>query len=32
MLNGIRVSPNVYTSTEEIDRFCEAVEAVVPRA
>jgi selenocysteine lyase/cysteine desulfurase len=32
MLNGIRVSPNVYTSTAEIDRFCEAVEAVVPRA
>ncbi len=31
-LNGIRVSANVYTSTGEIDRFCEAVEAVVPRA
>ena len=31
-LNGIRVSPNVYTSTAEIDRFCEAVEATVPRA
>jgi isopenicillin-N epimerase len=31
-VNGIRVSPNVYTSTAEIDRFCEAVEATVPRA
>jgi len=31
-LNGIRVSANVYTSTEEIDQFCAAVEAVVPRA
>src|SRR5277367_794358 len=31
-LNGIRVSANVYTSTAEIDRFCEAVEATVPRA
>ncbi|MBV8206303.1 MAG: aminotransferase class V-fold PLP-dependent enzyme [Acidobacteria bacterium] len=27
---GIRVSPNVYTSTEEIDTFCEAVEKAVP--
>ncbi len=31
-LNGIRVSPNVYTSTAEIDRFCDAVETIVPRA
>ena len=31
-LNGIRVSANVYTSTEEIDQFCEAVAAIVPRA
>src|SRR6266481_2419094 len=31
-ISGIRVSANVYTSTAEIDRFCEAVEAVVPRA
>jgi isopenicillin-N epimerase len=31
-IGGIRVSANVYTSTAEIDRFCEAVEAVVPRA
>jgi isopenicillin-N epimerase len=30
--NGIRVGPNVYTSTAEIDRFCEAVESIVPRA
>lgn len=30
--NGIRVSPNVYTSTAEVDKFCEAVEAVLPRA
>jgi isopenicillin-N epimerase len=31
-LNGIRVSPNVYTSTREIDQFCNAVAAIVPRA
>ena len=30
--NGIRVSSNVYTSIEEIDRFCDAVETIVPRA
>jgi selenocysteine lyase/cysteine desulfurase len=31
-LDGIRVSANVYTSPEEIDQFCAAVEAIVPRA
>jgi isopenicillin-N epimerase len=31
-LNGIRVSANVYTTAAEIDQFCEAVEATVPRA
>jgi isopenicillin-N epimerase len=31
-LNGIRVSPNVYTSMAEIDRFCDAVETIIPRA
>jgi hypothetical protein len=31
-LNGIRGSPKVYTSTAEIDMFCDAVEAIVPRA
>jgi selenocysteine lyase/cysteine desulfurase len=30
--NGLRVSPNVYTSTGEIDQFCDAVEAILPRA
>lgn len=30
--NGIRVSSNVYTTTAEIDRFCEAVETIIPRA
>jgi isopenicillin-N epimerase len=30
--DGIRVSANVYTSPEEIDQFCAAVEAIVPRA
>ena len=30
--NGIRVSGNVYTSAEEVDQFCTAVEAIVPRA
>ena len=30
--NGIRVSPNVYTSIAEIDRFCEAVETIILRA
>jgi len=28
-INGVRVSPNVFTSTDEIDRFCEAVEATI---
>jgi isopenicillin-N epimerase len=27
-LNGIRVSANVYTSPDEIDQFCSAVEAI----
>ena len=31
-VSGIRVSANLYTSTDEIDRFCSAVEAIVPRA
>src|SRR5947208_5930751 len=31
-LDGIRVSANVYTSPEEIDQFCAAVESIVPRA
>jgi isopenicillin-N epimerase len=31
-LKGIRVSANVYTSTAEIDRFCAAVESIIPRA
>jgi selenocysteine lyase/cysteine desulfurase len=26
---GVRVSPNVYSTTEEVDRFCEAVEGVL---
>ena len=26
---GIRVSPSVYTTHEEIDRFCDAMEAVI---
>lgn len=30
-INGIRVSANVYTSPEEIDQFCAAVEAIVSR-
>ncbi len=32
VVNGIRVSANVYTSTDEIDHFCDAVEKIVPRA
>jgi isopenicillin-N epimerase len=31
-LNGIRVSPNVYTSIQEIDQFCDAVAAIVRSA
>ena len=27
--DGLRITPNVYTSLDEIDRFCEAVEATV---
>ncbi len=26
---GLRVTPNVYTTLEELDRFCDAVEAVI---
>jgi selenocysteine lyase/cysteine desulfurase len=26
---GIRVTPNIYTTLEEIDTFCEAVEKIV---
>lgn len=26
---GLRVSPNVYNTTDEVDRFCEAVERVI---
>ncbi len=28
-VQGIRVSPNVYTTLEEIDRFCDAVEHAI---
>jgi len=28
---GIRVTPNVYTTLEEIDRFCEAMEEVIKK-
>jgi selenocysteine lyase/cysteine desulfurase len=28
-ISGIRVSPNVYTSAAEIDRFCSAVETII---
>jgi selenocysteine lyase/cysteine desulfurase len=28
---GLRVSPNVYTTLEELDRFCTAVEQVIKR-
>ena len=28
-INGIRVSPNIYTTLSEIDMFCEAVEDVL---
>lgn len=28
---GVRISPSVYTTLEELDRFCEAVEGVIRR-
>ncbi len=28
---GIRITPNVYTTLHELDRFCEAMEAVARR-
>jgi selenocysteine lyase/cysteine desulfurase len=31
-ISGIRVSSNVYTSTEEIDQFCDAIGAIVQHA
>ena len=30
-IDGIRISPNVYTSLAEIDRFCDAVEKTVAK-
>jgi isopenicillin-N epimerase len=30
-LRGIRVTPSVYTTLDEIDRFCEAVETVLAK-
>jgi selenocysteine lyase/cysteine desulfurase len=32
MLSGVRISPNVYTSTAEMDRFSDAAESILPRA
>ncbi|MCU1287156.1 MAG: aminotransferase, class [Acidobacteriales bacterium] len=28
--NGLRICPNVYTSLDEIDKFCQAVEETIP--
>jgi selenocysteine lyase/cysteine desulfurase len=28
---GIRVAPSVYTTLDEIDQFCEAIEAVLEK-
>jgi len=28
---GIRVAPSVYTTPDEIDQFCEAIEAVLEK-
>ena len=28
-IEGLRVSPNVYTTLDEVDRFADAVEAVL---
>jgi selenocysteine lyase/cysteine desulfurase len=28
---GIRVAPGVYTTPDEIDRFCEAIEGVLEK-
>jgi len=30
-LRGIRVTPNVYTTLDEIDRFCDAIEALLKK-
>jgi hypothetical protein len=27
--DGLRITPNVYTTLEEIDRFCEAMESAI---
>ncbi len=29
--DGLRVSPSVYSTPEEVDRFCEAIESVLTR-
>jgi len=31
-VNGVRICPNVYTSTDEIDQFCSAMESAVSSA
>jgi isopenicillin-N epimerase len=28
---GLRITPNVYTSTKELDRFCEAMETIAKK-
>jgi isopenicillin-N epimerase len=28
-IEGIRVTPNVYTTLDELDRFCDVVRAVI---
>jgi selenocysteine lyase/cysteine desulfurase len=27
-VEGIRITPNIYTTVEEIDRFCDAMEKI----
>jgi selenocysteine lyase/cysteine desulfurase len=28
---GLRVSPSVYTTLDELDRFCDVIETVISR-
>lgn len=30
-VRGVRITPNVYTTLEEIDRFCEAIEGILKK-
>jgi selenocysteine lyase/cysteine desulfurase len=30
-VSGIRITPNIFTSLKELDRFCDAIETIVKK-